>query len=66
VRGTIVSWNEDRGFGFIGRDGGGTDLFVHIRDVAGARALPAGTQVEFEEGADKSGRYRATNVGVVS
>jgi cold shock CspA family protein len=58
VRGTIVSWNEDRGFGFIGRDGGGTDLFVHIRDVAGARALPAG--------ADKSGRYRATNVRVLS
>ena len=29
-RGTLVLWNDDRGFGFVRPDGGGDDFFVHI------------------------------------
>lgn len=29
-RGTLVLWNDGRGFGFVRPDGGGQDFFVHI------------------------------------
>jgi CspA family cold shock protein len=28
--GTLKMWNADRGFGFIGDDSGGPDIFLHI------------------------------------
>jgi CspA family cold shock protein len=28
--GTLKMWNADRGFGFIGDDSGGPDIFLHV------------------------------------
>ena len=45
-RGVIKRWNEDKGFGFIGRDNGEEDAFCHTRECGGI-ALPAGQAVSF-------------------
>ena len=47
----IVKWfNNAKGFGFIGRDDGGADVFVHYTAITsnGYKSLQEGDQVEFE------------------
>jgi CspA family cold shock protein len=47
--GTVKWYNPEKGFGFIERDGGGDDLFVH-RSAVGWQTLGEGDRVEFTEG----------------
>jgi CspA family cold shock protein len=49
LTGTVKSFNPNKGYGFIERQGG-PDVFVHISAVqaAGARTLNTGQLVEFE------------------
>jgi len=35
--GTVKMYKADKGFGFVGQDGGGKDVFVHARALARAR-----------------------------
>jgi len=47
----IVKWfNEQKGYGFITRDNGGSEVFVHFSAVQGNgyRTLEEGQEVEFE------------------
>ena len=45
--GTIKWFNAEKGFGFIARDGGGKDVFVHISAVerSGLTGLSEGDRV---------------------
>lgn len=52
--GTVKWFNAEKGFGFIARDEGGDDLFVH-RSVLGMEMLGEGDRVEFEEGMGPKG-----------
>ncbi len=46
-----VKWfNDDKGYGFISRDNGEADVFVHFRSIvstAGRKTLVEGQRVEF-------------------
>jgi CspA family cold shock protein len=46
-----VKWfNDDKGYGFISRDNGQDDVFVHFRSIvstAGRKSLLEGQRVEF-------------------
>ncbi len=38
--GTLKMWNADRGYGFIGNDAGGPDLFLHVSALESAGIDP--------------------------
>ena len=64
--GTIKSWNDDRGFGFIEPDQGGQDIFVHIKAFQGLRERPQIQQrVSFQIELGPQGKKRAVNAEVV-
>jgi cold shock CspA family protein len=69
ITGTIKTWNDDRGFGFIARDDGAADVFAHVKYCApGFRPSP-GLRVAFEVVADErapANRGRADNIDAVS
>jgi cold shock protein len=48
--GTVKWFNATKGFGFIGPEGGGKDVFVHhsVIEGSGYRELTEGQRVEFE------------------
>jgi cold shock protein len=48
--GVVKYYRDDRGFGFIKRDAGGADIFVHVHGCDdGVDSLKAGQRVRFEE-----------------
>lgn len=60
----VVKWfNNQKGYGFIGRDDG-EDVFVHQTGIVGDgyRTLREGEQVEFEIVTGMKGRPQAANV----
>ena len=59
--GTITSWNDARGFGFI-ESADGRRLFAHVSDFPSGRRPAVGHRVSFVVGRDRSGRRCATQV----
>jgi CspA family cold shock protein len=66
VNGTVKWFNEEKGYGFIQQDNGGSDVFVHFRAInaEGRRTLIEGQKVTFEIGEGQKGP-QAENVTVV-
>ena len=63
--GTVKWFNDEKGYGFIARDGG-ADLFVHFSAIAGSgrRTLAEGQRVQFTVGEGQKGP-RAEDVGAI-
>lgn len=71
VHGTLTSWNDDRGFGFISPDGdtgsvGRSSTFVHITEFAAplTRRPRVGDALTFELGRSVEGKRQATIVQI--
>jgi CspA family cold shock protein len=62
--GEVKFFNGSKGFGFIKRDDGGADCFVHISAVerAGLHGLNEGDRLEFDIEVDDRGKYSAVNL----
>ncbi len=65
LSGTIKSWNDDRGFGFIQPAQGGRDVFFHIKAFreGGERPL-VGQEVTFDVEVTPDGKQRARSVAL--
>ena len=68
LKGKVKFWNDDRGFGFIKRDDGQEDAFVHVSQLreTGIDYLTTGQPVEFALArSPRNDKPCATNVRVL-
>ena len=65
-QGRIVDWREDRGFGFITPNGGGTRVFVHRSEIESRRRPRGGELVTYDLTVDAQRRHNANQVQYVS
>jgi len=65
--GTVKFFNEQKGYGFIAPEDGGTDAFVHITAVerAGLQTLQKEQRVSYELEQDQRGKTSAVNLQTV-
>ena len=58
--GVVTTWNDDRGFGFIKPDDGGTDVFLHFTAAPRGSTRPyQGQRLTFEVEQDEKGKTHA-------
>lgn len=67
VSGTVKFFNAMKGFGFLVRDDGQPDAFVHISAVerSGLTALNEGERFQFDLEVDRRGKYSAVNLSPI-
>jgi len=59
-QGKVISWKDDKGFGFIQPSTGGRQIFVHIKAFRGRSRRPKiGAEVSYVESSDTQGRAKA-------
>jgi cold shock CspA family protein len=63
--GVIITWFQNRRFGFIRTENSETELFVHASDFPDKRPFPKGTRVKFQIGMF-GGRPKAVRVEVAN
>ena len=64
-QGKLVTWHDDRGFGFIEPDAGGPDVFLHIKAFpAGAGRPQTGLRLSYETERNREGKLRARAVRI--
>jgi CspA family cold shock protein len=66
-KGTVKFFNEQKGFGFIARNDGGNDVFVHVSALerSGISSLSEGQKVSFDTEQDRrSGKLAVANIQV--
>ena len=64
----IIKWFDNKkGFGFIAREGGGQDIFVHFSSIGGEgfKTLEEGDRVEYEASESDKG-LKASRVNKLS
>jgi uncharacterized membrane protein YsdA (DUF1294 family)/cold shock CspA family protein len=63
IEGTITTWKDDQGYGFITPDIGGPQVFVHVKAFLDAKVRPIlNDRVAFELTTDERGRLQAIYV----
>ena len=66
LEGTLKTWNDERGFGFIESTSGGQEIFVHIKAFPPGVGRPAlNLQLTFDVEQAADGKKRAKNVQFV-
>jgi uncharacterized membrane protein YsdA (DUF1294 family)/cold shock CspA family protein len=62
-QGKVTSWKDEQGFGFITPNGGGKQVFVHIKSFSNRQQRPVSNEiVTYELKTDVNGRLSAESV----
>ena len=64
LKGTVKWFNTQKGYGFITREDGDADAFVHISAVEQS-GLAEGQQVEFDLAPGRNGKMAAQNIRIL-
>lgn len=65
-QGRITNWKDEQGFGFITPNGGGKQVFIHIKSFSNRQRRPVGNDlVTYELKIDSKGRPQSENVAFV-
>jgi CspA family cold shock protein len=64
ANGTVKFFNDMKGFGFVQRDDGGEDVFVHISSLerSGMGPLQQNDRISFDIEIDRRGKFSAANL----
>jgi ATP-dependent RNA helicase RhlE len=64
VTGPLKWFNTKKGYGFLGQDNGGPDVFVHITamEKAGLKSVDEGQRLQYELAEEKRGKLSAINL----
>lgn len=63
VTGSLLSWNSERGFGFVEASLGGRHIFMHIDDVVGqTKTFSVGQKISYIQSTDMQGRACALSI----
>jgi len=65
--GSVMTYFEEKGFGFLRPDGGGKDIFFHISRLHQGQAteLVPGTRISYDLGMDRNGKIAASSVRIL-
>ncbi|NEQ83080.1 MAG: cold shock domain-containing protein, partial [Moorea sp. SIO2I5] len=64
-QGKLITWKDDRGFGFIKPNDGGKDVFLHISALKGASRRPkVGDRILYEQVTELDGKIRAARASI--
>ena len=66
IKGSVVEWNDAKGYGFISASGSKQKVFIHYSAVKNKRRPRLGDNVRFELGQDDRGRSAARDVRILS
>jgi CspA family cold shock protein len=66
--GSVMTYFEEKGFGFLRPDGGGKDIFFHISRLHQGQAteLVPGAKVAYDLGMDRNGKIAASSVRLLA
>ena len=65
--GKIKFFNQEKAYGFIIPESGGSDVFIHMTELekSGYKGINIGTKVTYEVDTSKKGKNQATNIKII-
>jgi cold shock protein len=65
LKGTVTTWFDQKGYGWVTRDDGAPDIFLHVSDAAGDFEPRKDDRISFTIGADRKGRPAAVKATIL-